>query len=80
MRISAFDHLIVFVQEVMKDWTKLFIYGLVRGLLLWFWLWLIRILYTLRGGGEISVLRLLQLIPIIGDTIRKFVSTEKGDT
>jgi len=82
MKISAFDyqHLIVFVQEVMKDWTKLFTYGLVPGLLVWFWLWLVRILYILRKGGEISILRALQFIPIIGDIIRKILPTEKGDT
>jgi hypothetical protein len=82
MKISAFDyqHLIVFVQEVMKDWTKLFTYDLVPGLLVWFWLWLVRILYILRKGGEISILRLFQLIPIIGDIIRKILLTERGDT
>jgi len=82
MKISAFDyqHLIVFVQEVMKDWTKLFTYDLVPGLLVWFWLWLVRILYILRKGGEISILRLFQLIPIIGDIIRKILPTERGDT
>jgi hypothetical protein len=82
MKISAFDyqHLIVFVQEVMKDWTKLFKYGLVPGLLVWFWLWLVRILYILRKGGEISILRALQFIPIIGDIIRKILLAEKGDT
>jgi hypothetical protein len=82
MKISGFDyqHIIVLIQEAMKDWTKLFVYGLVPGLLFWFWIWLIRILYILRRGGEISIPRLFQLLPIIGDIIRKVLPAEKGDT
>ncbi|MGQ9691279.1 MAG: hypothetical protein ACUVQY_08485 [Thermoproteota archaeon] len=77
MKIFTLDyqHPIVFVQEVMKDWTKLFTYGLVPGSLIW--LWLVRILYVLRKGGEISISRSIQLIPIISDIIRKFLSTER---
>jgi hypothetical protein len=79
-RISTFDYqyAIILVQEIMQDWTKVIRYGnLVKGFLIWAWLWLIRALYALRRGGEISISKLICLMPIIGDGIRKFLHTEE---
>ena len=77
--LSAFDYqyVITIGQEIVQDWTKLFTYGLRLGFSIWLWLWLIRILYVLRRGGEISVSRSIQLMPIVGDIIRKFLPTER---
>ncbi|MGC9014907.1 MAG: hypothetical protein ACP5KW_11080, partial [Thermoproteota archaeon] len=79
LKIFTFDYqyIVAIGQEIMQDWTKLFTYSLGRVFLIWLWLWLVRILYVLRRGGEISVLRSIQLMPLIGDGIRKFLPTER---
>ena len=69
---TDYHYIIVFFQDVLQDWTKLSTVG-PEGLLLFLWIWLLRILNLLRKGGQLTKREVANKIPIIGDFINKLL-------
>lgn len=69
-----YQQIISYIQE--PEPIKIIRNSLVPGALIWCWIWFIRVLYFLRRGGETSILKLIKLMPILGDIAKKILSTE----
>ncbi|MGC9014397.1 MAG: hypothetical protein ACP5KW_08515 [Thermoproteota archaeon] len=78
-----YQQIISYVQKLPQDLpmiiTEVIKVNPVLGFSMWCWIWLIRILYSLREGGELSISKLIKLMPVFGDIIKKFLVTE-GDS
>ncbi len=71
------DDVSSFILEVSRDWTRILTLG-PQGILIFIWVWFVRILYQLRHGGQVDRMKLLRLIPLVGYVFTHIVS-EEGD-
>lgn len=64
----GWEGLMTFVAKVGADWTGLLMLT-PWGMRLLLWVWLVRILYSLRKGGQITISEVLKKVPILGDIV-----------
>jgi hypothetical protein len=85
LKILALDYrtVIALIQELVQDPIKIVIKVIIEcwipGISIWLWIWLVRILYFLRKGGEVSILELFKFMPLLGYLVKKLLSAEDGD-
>ena len=73
--IWNFDYktIMIFLGDLKKNWLLALMQGSQHAVLLCIWLWIVRVLYRLRRGGEINLMEAVQLLPIIGYIVKRLL-------
>jgi len=73
--IWNFDYktIAILLGDLKKNWLLVLTQGSQRAVLLCIWLWIVRVLYRLRRGGEINLMEAVRLLPIIGYIVKRLL-------